>query len=208
MDRRVFLGTAAAMAAGGINLIGVSAQDVAGMDASGIVDMVLGAEDAPVTMIEYASYTCPHCANFHKTVFADLKADYIDTGKVRFIYREVYFDRLGLWAAIVARCGGEAKYFGISDILYEEQREWMGADTPKGIADNLRVIGRRAGIPNETLETCLNDADRAQAMVANYQKQAEADGISSTPSFIIDGKKYSNMGYDALREVLDRKLGG
>ena len=220
MDRRIFIGGAAAMAAAGgafvysrqgdngrLDLIRVNAQEAAEIDTSGIVDIALGSEDAPVTMVEYASFTCPHCASFHKDVFGDLKADYIDTGKVRFIYREVFFDRYGLWAAMVARCGGQDKYFGISDILYEEQREWLNAESPKDIADNLRTIGKRAGIPDAELEACLSDADQAQAMVARYQLQSEEDGITSTPSFIIDGDKYNNMSYDDLRAVLDEKLG-
>ena len=81
-----------------------------------IKDMTLGPVDAPVTLIEYASYTCPHCATFHASVFKDLKRDYIDTGKVHFIYREVYFDRYGLWASMVARCGGDMKYFAVQEI--------------------------------------------------------------------------------------------
>ncbi len=221
MDRRIFLsGTAAviAVAAGGYfylrrnrgagaDLIGVNAGEAENAGASDIPDMTLGAADAPVTLIEYASYTCPHCANFHKTIFPQLKADYIDTGKVRFIHREVFFDRFGLWAAIVARCGGEDRYFGIADILYEEQSAWLGGDTPAGVADNLRLIGKRAGLTGETLDACLGDADRAEAMVANYRRQADKDGINSTPSFVIDGRKYSNMSYDELRGILDGKLG-
>ena len=81
----------------------------ADLDTSTIVEMVQGAEDAPVEIIEYASYTCPHCANFHQGAYKQLKKDFIDTGKVKFIYREVYFDRYGLWASMVARCGGPAR---------------------------------------------------------------------------------------------------
>lgn len=219
MDRRIFMGGAAAIvAAGGAyvytrkdtnapDLMSVSAQEAAEVDTSHIQDMVLGSADAPVTMIEYASYTCPHCAAFHKNVFPQLKADYIDSGKVRFIYREVYFDRYGLWAAMVARCGGEAKYFGISDIFYEEQREWLNADSPAEIADNLRTIGKRAGITDAELDSCLSNADEAQALVARYQLQSEEHGIRSTPSFVIGDETYSNMSYDDMRALLDEQLG-
>jgi len=188
----------------GPGLMAASAQEAD----TAIADMALGAADAPLTMIEYASLTCPHCANFHKGIFPMLKADYIDTGKVRLIHREVYFDRFGLWAAIVARCGGEAKYFGIVDILYEEQREWLDANTPAGVADNLRVIGKRAGIPEDRLNACLNDAGRAETMVANFREQIDRDGIRSTPSFIIDGQKYGNISYDDMRGILDERLEG
>ena len=91
------------------------------VDTSGITEMVHGRCERAVTMIEYASFTCPHCATFHNGPFKQLKADYIDTGKVKFIYREVYFDRPGLWASMVARCGGQEKFFGIADLIYKGQ---------------------------------------------------------------------------------------
>ena len=81
--------------------------DNAAAASSAIEDMVLGDANAPITMIEYASYTCPHCGSFHQNTYPQLKADYIDTGKVKFIFREVYFDRFGLWASMIARCGGQ-----------------------------------------------------------------------------------------------------
>ena len=85
-------------------------------------EMVRGKKNAPVTIIEYASFTCPHCATFHRDIFPKLEKEYIQTGKVRFVYREVYFDAPGLWAALVARCGGEDRYFGIIKLLYEKQK--------------------------------------------------------------------------------------
>ena len=177
-----------------------SAEDV---DTSGIVEMSLGDPNAPITMIEYASYTCPHCASFHAGAFKDLKKDYIDTGKVHFIYREVYFDRYGLWASMVARCGGGDKFFGISDLLYSTQSEWARGGDPVSIADNLRRIGLTAGIEQETLDACLADGEKAQALVGWYQANAAADEVTSTPSFVINGEKYSNMSYSAFQEVLD-----
>lgn len=100
-----------------------NAQEAAEVDTSTIVEMVLGAEDAPITMIEYASYTCPHCAAFHQGTYQEIKKNYIDTGKVKLVYREVYFDRYGLWASMVARCGGEDKFFGITDLIFKGQSE-------------------------------------------------------------------------------------
>ena len=97
-------------------------------DPLAIPDMVMGAADAPVEIIEYASFTCPHCANFHANIYPLLKADYIDTGKVRFVYREVYFDRFGLWASMIARCGGEMRFFGMAELIYEKQREWTASE--------------------------------------------------------------------------------
>ena len=169
-------------------------------------DMVMGSEDAPVTVIEYASYTCPHCARFHETVLGQLKADYIDTGKVRFVYREVYFDRYGLWAGMLARCGGELRYFGISDLLYKGQSEWIGQGEPGEVLANLRKIGRLAGMDDEQISACMEDKELAQSMVAAFQKNSAADDINSTPSFVINGEKYSNMSYADFRKVLDAKL--
>ena len=204
--------TALTLGVGGLGLVGVAApanvalaQDV---DKSLVKEMALGAEDAPVTVIEYASYTCPHCKTFHDNVFKDLKANYIDTGKVRFIYREAYFDRYALWAAMVARCGGEAKYFGLSDMMFKQQSEWTKGDTPGEVADNLRKIGRKAGLTNDEVDACLQNEDKAKAMIAVYQENFERDGITGTPSFMIDGEKYSNMGYDEFSRILDEKLGG
>lgn len=174
-----------------------------------IPDMVLGKADAPLTVTEYASYTCPHCANFHDAVFEKFKANYIDTGKVRFVYREVYFDKYALWAAMVARCGGELRYFGISDILFQTQRDWLASGNDAGIAEALRKVGLTAGLGKEQLDACMNDGATAQAMVAAYQTNATADKIEGTPSFIINGKLYSGeMSYQDFAKILDEQLKG
>jgi protein-disulfide isomerase len=220
MNRRTALIgiSAVALAAGGWSLtrpssgsmpdLGVANAQGADVDTSGIVEMVLGADDAPVTLIEYASFTCPHCATFHNGPFKQLKAEYVDTGKVKFIYRDVYFDRFGLWAAMVARCE-PSKFFGITDLLYQQQSEWIaGGGDPALIAENLRRIGRVAGLDNTQLEACLADNDNAQALVAWYQQNAEADDVNSTPTLVIDGKKHGNMAYADLKAILDEKLGG
>ncbi len=225
MDRRIVLGTGAAaiLAAGGFLLASrggqqpgstlgatlgaAQAQTADQIDTSGIVEMVRGSPDAKVEVIEYASFTCPHCATFHTNVLPRLMRDYVDTGKVRFVYREVYFDRFGLWAGMVARCGGEARYFGIVDMIYKGQRDWIaGGSDPALIADNLRRIGRTAGISNEELDACLNDGETAQAMVALYQTNAAEHGINSTPSFVINGVTHSNMSYEDFARLLDEAL--
>lgn len=171
-------------------------------------DIPLGRADAPVTLVEYASFTCSHCARFHETVFGALKRDYIDTGKVRFILREVYFDKFGLWAGQVAQCGGDLKYYGIAGMLFSEQKSWIGDGTEPVIAENLRKIGIKAGLTKDQIETCLNDTARAEAMVMTYQKNASADAIEGTPTLVINGEKHDNMGYAELKKILDAKLGG
>lgn len=171
-----------------------------------IMDMTEGNPDAPITVVEYASFTCPHCRSFHENAFGKLKKNYIDTGKIKFVLREVYFDRFGLWAGMVARCGGPDKYFGIVDILFTEQQKWTAGGDPATIADNLRKIGMRAGMKKDQVNACMQDGEKAQAMVAVYQSNAEADGIKGTPTFVIDGEKNPNMSYADFSALLDKKL--
>ena len=215
MNRRTLLLGGASLAALGLAalttggrdgnlLVGTAtAQDA---DPSAIPDMVIGAEDAPVEMTEYASFTCPHCANFHATVWPQLKAEYIDTGKVRFTYREVYFDRYGLWASMIARCGGDMRFFGITSEIYDRQRDWTASGDPATIAEALKTIGKTAGIPSDEVDACMTDADKAQNLVAWYEQNAEADNIRSTPSFLIDGEPYSNMAWDEMKAILDERI--
>ncbi len=177
------------------------------VDTSRVKEMVMGSPDAPVTVIEYGSFTCPHCANFHTGPFQQLKANYIDTGKVRFIYREVYFDRVGLWAGMVARCGGATSYFDISDRIYVQQGTWARGGSADEVLASLARIGMDAGLSQEQVGTCLNDIPMAEAMVAVYEQNAKADGIRATPSFVIDGELHSNMPYAEFADILDAKLG-
>ena len=179
-----------------------NATEAGEIDTSSILEMTLGAEDAPIQMTEYASFTCPHCRTFHKDVFQKLKADYIDTDKLHFTYREIYFDRYGLWGSIVARCSGADKFFAISDLLYTKQAEWTNG-TPAKIAENLRRIGITAGLSQKDVQSCFTDGEKAQNLVAWYEANQAEDEISSTPSFIINGAKYSNMSYAELQKILD-----
>lgn len=180
--------------------------DAPPVDTSRVLEMEMGNPDAAVTIIEFASFTCPHCAHFHASVWPTLKAEYIDTGKVRFVYREVYFDAYGLWAGLVARCGGEMRYFGIVDILYDEQQQWARGDDANAVADNLRRIGRRAGMTDDQLNACMTDRDLATAMMQVYQDGMREYGIQGTPSFVINGTTHSNMSMDEFRAILDPLL--
>lgn len=184
----------------------ISAAEAQELDTSGVLEMMMGDADAPITIIEYASYTCPHCARFHQTTFKDIKANYIDTGKVNFIYREVYFDRFGLWAGMIARCAGPERFFGIADLLYEQQADWSRAGEPADVAAALRRLGLSAGMSGEQIDACMQDGEMAQAMVAVYQANAKADNVRATPSFIIDGEPASNMSYEDFAALLDAKL--
>jgi protein-disulfide isomerase len=171
-----------------------------------IVEMTMGPEDAKVQIVEYASFTCPHCASFHQNALKQLKADYIDTGKVHFTYRDVYFDRPGLWGAMLARCDGPDRFFGIADMLYKQQREWLSAEDALGISNNLRRIGKVAGMEEDQINACLQDADKAEALMAWYQANVEADDINSTPTLMINGQQHANMSYADLKKIIDEKL--
>ena len=171
-----------------------------------VKDFSLGPADAKVEVIEYASFTCPHCAAFHADVYPKLKADYIDTGKIKFTYREVYFDKYGLWAAMVARCGGEMRYFPIADMIFDQQREWAASDDATVVVENLKRLGRAAGLEDAAMDACLKDGKMAEAMVAHYQENATADGLEGTPSFKINGTMHTNMSYDEMKAIIDAEL--
>ena len=218
-NNKLIIGAVAAVAAlavGGFaysNMSGGSGQTSLSIPAAAqaeeanlLPDIPLGAADAPITMIEYASYTCPHRANFHDTVFDKLKAEYIDTGKVKFIHREVYFDGFGLKAAQIANCGGVTKYYPINDMIYSTQKTWIADGKPETITTNLKKIGLKAGLTSEAIDACLADDARAEQMVATFQARATADDVQGTPTLIIDGEKNSNMGYTELKAILDAKL--
>lgn len=194
-----------------LSMMSAQAQTSAATDAaapqSGIVieDMTLGREDAPIVLVEYASYTCPHCANFYNNVLKKLKKDYVDTGKMRFIYRDVYFDRYGLWAAMIARCSGPDRFFAVQDRLYATQKDWI-SDDPATTINNLKKIGLSVGMDTQTLDSCLQDGPMAEALIARYRETVAQDDVSSTPTLIINGTKHPNLSYDDLVEVLDEQL--
>ncbi|MBB1499268.1 DsbA family protein [Paracoccus sp. MC1862] len=169
-------------------------------------DIWQGAEDAPVEMIEYASFTCSHCAAFHTDVYPQLKAEYIDTGKVRFTQRDVYFDEPGLWAGILARCGGEEKFYPVAGMLFEKQREWLGAKTGDELAANLRKIGAMAGYSTEQMDACWQDTAKVESLLATFQQNAVADKIEGTPTFIIGGETVRNAPWEQLKAEIDEKL--
>lgn len=172
-----------------------------------IVEMSMGAPDAPVTLVEYAMFTCPHCKAFQEEVFPQIKANFIDTGKVRLIYREVYFNRPSLWAAMIARCAPADRYFGIVDLLFERQAEWSGAFDSEPMMKELYSIGRQAGLTDEEMQACVTDRAFAEGLVAEFQKNATADGIDATPTFLINGTKVSNMNYADFEAKLNEALG-
>ena len=169
-------------------------------------DIALGEANAPLTIVEYASFTCPHCAAFHDENLPKLKAEYIDTGKVRFIQRDVYFDAVGLWAGILARCGGDEKYYPVADMLFDEQKTWLDAKTGDEIAANLRKIGAKAGMTPDQMDACWADKQKVADLVTTFQKHATEDKIDGTPSFVIGGEKVQNQPWEDMKKIIDAKL--
>ena len=170
-------------------------------------DVVMGAEDATVTVIEYASPTCPHCASFHVNTWPQVKEQYVDTGKIKFILREVYFDKFGLWVGMTARCGGEAGYYPMMDTFLKTMRQWRSAGDDNAIGQAIQQIGRRAGLSSDQLNACLSDRDFAKALVEEYQTNAKADEVRSTPTFMINGKQHTgDMRFEQFSQILDEAL--
>ena len=156
----------------------------------GADEFIMGDAKAPVTIIEYASLTCPHCADFHVNILPKLKKSYIDTGKARLVYRDFPLDRLALSGAMMARCAGRERYFGFIDTMYRKQESWKAA---KDKVKALARIGLLGGMSQKDFDACMNNKaleDRVMAMRLDAQNEF---AIDSTPSFIINGKKYSGV---------------
>lgn len=164
----------------------------------------LGDPDAPVTVIEYSSLTCPYCARFHREVYPLLKRDYIDTGKVKLEMREVYFDRLGLWAAALARCGGAERYFGFFDLLLEQQEQWARAED---VLSEFKRIGRLGGLSDEQVTACVTDTDKLRKMVEAYKAFTTDPRLTGTPTLIVDGEKIDDPSFRNLSAAIEARLG-
>ena len=167
--------------------------------------MIIGEKEAPIKIVEYASFTCPHCATFHLEVIPKLKKEYIETGKVLLEYREVYFDGPGLWAGLLARCNGLEKYFPMINLIYKKQKEWASGNR-NDIIQGLLSIGRQSGLTDTKSMQCMENNTLAEKLVSKFKKNANDDGISSTPSLLINGKLMKNMPYKELKKIIDKNL--
>ena len=178
-------------------------------------DMVHGKSDAPVTIIEYASMTCPHCAAFAKDVVPQLTKDYIDTGKVKYVFREFPLDGAARMASAVARCFSGDQYFSFIDLLFANQMNWIkdfdgnGMITREDIEEGLSQMARQAGMPRERAVACANDEKNLAAVDANWQEGQTRYNVGSTPTFIINGTPHiGEISFDALKQVIDPLAGG
>jgi|GEM_PF-1096872 len=167
-------------------------------------DAVLGKADAPITVIKYASMTCPHCAAFHAATAADLKRDHIPQGRVRYVHRHFPLDQPAMAAAMLLHCGNGSgdRFFALLDILYTEQRDWAGAGDP---IDALRRIAARTGVNADEFAACLSDQALSDRILAERAEGAEAFGVRATPTLLINGARYSgNIATAQVETIIDR----
>ena len=151
-------------------------------------DMWIGSKDAPVAIVEYASMTCPHCAAFHAETWPTLKTKYIDTGKARFVLREFPLDPLATAGFMLARCAGADKRNAITDLLFDQQKNWAFVDKP---VDALAATVKQAGITQAQFETCLKDQKLYDQVNQTRDQASTKFKIDATPTFFINGRKYT-----------------
>ncbi len=165
---------------------------------------VIGNPDAPVTIIEYASLGCPHCANFHHDTYPKIKKDYIDTGKVKLVFTDFPLGTPALAASMIARCSGPQRYMGYIDLFFRAQAQWSRADNP---LEALKKIARFGGMTGTDVDACLAQQKLIDHVQGTARKASEEHGINSTPSFLVNGEKISGaMTYPDFRNVIDAAL--
>lgn len=150
-----------------------------------IPDQILGSADAPVTVVEYASLTCSHCRDFHSETFPEVKKRFIDTGKVRFIFRDFPLDQFATAGAMLARCAGDGKYFPVTEAFFDQQDALRAAPEPFAW---LQSFAKQVGFTQESFEACLSNQTLTDNILAVRQRASEKFGVSSTPTFFLNGK--------------------
>ena len=163
-----------------------SATDVA--KPQSLPDMALGPADAKVTIVEYASMTCPHCAAFNEQVFPKIKSEFIDTGKVRYVFREFPLDIKAAAGSMLSRCianGDANKYFAVTDLLFKSQNDWVTKNT----TESLMRIGKQAGLTQQQVEDCLKDQALLDKIAADQKYASEVLKVDSTPTFFVNGER-------------------
>ena len=204
ISRRFLIGAMAALPAAAMLVPVVPARAAGIGERPG--DMAVGDPDAPVTVIEFLSLTCPHCQWFHKNVYNRLKPEYVDTGKVRFVARDFPLNMPAVEAAVLAHCAGRDRYFTFIDVLFQTFDDWASS---RDYTDMLAQIGELGGVSRDRFEECLNDKALENTIFQSIvDGQAEYD-VSGTPTLVVNGEKYDGkMTFDALSRHIDRLLAG
>ena len=167
-------------------------------------EKALGSSDAPVTVIEYASLTCSHCGHFHNGILPELKKEFVDSGKVRFIYRDFPLDHFALRAAMLARCNSHRDYFAFLDVLYKDQQRWITAQDP--LVALLR-LARLAGINGEDFKQCVGNKGLEDAILQQRLQAAKKYRLQATPSFIINEELYTGeLTFDGIKSAIEEQL--
>lgn len=167
-------------------------------------EAVFGDPAAPITVIEYASMTCSHCGGFHNDTYKKVKAKYIDTGMVKFIFRPFPFDGAALRASMLSACSGPSRYEAFTTVMFAQQSQWAASSDPIG---ELKKIARLGGMSGAAFDQCMQNEPLAQSIVESRQNGTKEFGINSTPSFIIEGKLYSGaLSMEQFEEALEPHL--
>ncbi len=204
INRRNFLATAtvSALATAAFAQTPVVVDKVALNTPPTMGEMSMGKDDAKVVVIEYASASCPHCAEFNNAEFPKFKTDFIDTGKVKYIFREFPHNDPAMGAFMIARCAPKEKYFPLVDVLFKTQKDWV----PNPL-EGLKKIALQAGFTEETFMACLNNKDVAKNIFEVRQK-GDTFGVEGIPTFFINGEHFKGeYTVDGLKAVIDPLLG-
>jgi protein-disulfide isomerase len=203
MDRRLFIGGASLVFTAAIAAPALADTTLTTIEAD---DMVMGSPHAPVTMIEYGSASCPHCAHFNNDVFPAIKARYVDSGKVRYVFREFLTPPLEFAAAgfLLARCAGRARYFNVLDAIFHAQAEIYATGDPHG---HLLKIAQANGLDEKALDACLSDQNTLSALNTRVDRYVSRDGVNSTPTFLINGTRLGGeQTVESLSAAIDAAL--
>ncbi|PPR35478.1 MAG: hypothetical protein CFH26_00332 [Alphaproteobacteria bacterium MarineAlpha6_Bin4] len=165
-------------------------------------EVFLGNKNASVTVIEYASMTCVHCANFHKEVYPKIKKNYIDTNKIKFIFRDFPLDKQALFGSVLAKCAPKEKYFDFVKLILTTQKKWISNTNDETYKNNLKNIGKLAGLKESKINACFIDEKLVDKILETRSIAEKKYNITSTPSLIINGKKYSAMDYENFEKII------
>ena len=167
-------------------------------------EFFLGNKDAKIVVIEYASMTCIHCANFHKQVYPKIKKNYIDTNKIKFIFRDFPLDKQALFGSVLAKCAPKEKYFDFVKLILNTQKKWIASDNT--FQDKLKNIGKLAGLNENKINTCFKDEQIVDNILKSRSDAEKKYNITSTPSLIINEKKYSAMSYETFEKIIENLI--